>query len=334
MSEPKSWHEDGRASSTVVPDIVPAREPAAAGSREAAFTRSEVTITVDGDDIAAWFYEPTSPGPHPIIVLGNGFALTRGAGLDRYAERFSQAGIAALAFDYRSFGCSQGRPRQQACPSRQLADWRAVIDYARRHPRLRRDAVAAWGFSFAGGHVISLSAERLGLAAVIALCPFVNGIRVIIKAPPMNGLRLVVAGVRDVLAQRVGRPRVYVPAIAEPGSFGVLSHPGTVSGFDSVHRDGAVFINNVLAAQVLTAVRYRPGRRLAKSCVPVSIHAVRDDPILETAVTRRYARGRFRVSFTAYPGDGHFDLFAGPGFEQAVSDQLRFLGQHLPGVRQ
>jgi len=45
-------------------------------------------------------------------VLAHGFGGVREARLDAFAERFGDAGLAALVFDYRYFGASTGEPRQ------------------------------------------------------------------------------------------------------------------------------------------------------------------------------------------------------------------------------
>jgi dienelactone hydrolase len=260
--------------------------------------------------------------------MGNGLALTRDAGLDRYGKRFASAGIAALAFDYRSFGDSDGQPRQNLTIAQQLADWRAAIGYARSHPHLRSDAVAAWGFSFGGGHAITLSCEPLGLAAVVAVCPFVDGLRLTLALPRKNAVRLGWAALRDRTARALHLDRVWVPATTAPGSFAILTHPGAYDGFQSIHPDWTRFDNRVTAGQALTLFRYRPGRSLAKSLGPIQICAADDDLIIETTSIRRFAQGLSEVTFNSYPG-GHFDLFTGQGFERALNDQLQFLRRHL-----
>ena len=44
--------------------------------------------------------------------MAHGFSGVREQRLDAYAERFAQAGLAVLVFDYRHFGASGGEPRQ------------------------------------------------------------------------------------------------------------------------------------------------------------------------------------------------------------------------------
>jgi alpha-beta hydrolase superfamily lysophospholipase len=69
------------------------------------------------------------------VILAHGFGGTREARLWAFAERFRAAGIAALVFDYRHFGDSEGEPRQLLSISRQLDDWRAAIAFARGRRR-------------------------------------------------------------------------------------------------------------------------------------------------------------------------------------------------------
>jgi fermentation-respiration switch protein FrsA (DUF1100 family) len=70
--------------------------------------RRDVTFDSDTDRCAAWLYLPDGPDadPLPCVVMAHGFGATRIGGLDRFAERFAAAGLAALVFDYRSFGDS------------------------------------------------------------------------------------------------------------------------------------------------------------------------------------------------------------------------------------
>jgi len=78
---------------------------------------------------------PTGVTSPPVVILGHGLGGTREMRLDAYAERFAQAGIAALAFTYRHFGDSGGQPRQLLSIKRQLADWDAAIAWVKN----RRD---------------------------------------------------------------------------------------------------------------------------------------------------------------------------------------------------
>src|ERR1051325_3038759 len=92
---------------------------------------------------AAWLSRPVGPatGPTPIVVMAHGLTGTRRDGLGPFAERFVTAGMAALVFDHRGFGDSEGEPDLFE-PRRQADDWRAAIDFARSLPGIDPERVA------------------------------------------------------------------------------------------------------------------------------------------------------------------------------------------------
>ena len=77
-------------------------------------------------------------GPFATIVMAHGFSAVKEMYLDRFAEVFAAAGLAALVFDNRNFGASDGVPRQEIDPWRQIADYRDAISFALTLPRDRR----------------------------------------------------------------------------------------------------------------------------------------------------------------------------------------------------
>src|SRR3954467_3836536 len=112
-------------------------------------TRLDVAFPSDGDHCKAWLFMPDAERP-PLAILGHGLGATREFGLEAYAERFADAGIAALAFTYRHFGDSGGQPRQLLDIERQLGDWAAALAYARNLDGVDHQRIALWGTSFGG----------------------------------------------------------------------------------------------------------------------------------------------------------------------------------------
>ena len=79
--------------------------------------RRDIEINAEGCRLRGWLYLPDrASGPTPAIVLAHGFSAVKEMYLDRYAEVFSAARMAALVFDNRSFGASDGEPRQEIDP--------------------------------------------------------------------------------------------------------------------------------------------------------------------------------------------------------------------------
>jgi uncharacterized protein len=57
-------------------------------------------------------YLPDGDGSHTAVVLTGPFSSVKEQVTGDYAKRFARRGIAALAFDHRGWGQSEGLPRQ------------------------------------------------------------------------------------------------------------------------------------------------------------------------------------------------------------------------------
>lgn len=70
-----------------------------------------------------------SQQPPPVLVMAHGMGAQKDIGLWMYAERFCEAGMAVVVFDYRGFGGSEGMPRHWVSPKRHLQDFEAVVKH-------------------------------------------------------------------------------------------------------------------------------------------------------------------------------------------------------------
>jgi dipeptidyl aminopeptidase/acylaminoacyl peptidase len=201
----------------------------------AAVRIEETTFRSDGVDCAARIYRPhvALGEATPCIVTANGFSLTRDDGLPAFAERFAGAGITALTFDFRHLGESGGEPRQLIDGGRQQADFRAAVAFARGLAGVDPDAVAVWGFSFAGGHTIYTAADDHEIVAAVALRPMTDVIAFVRSMPMRNSLGMNVATLRNLVA----RQRVHFPVVGPPGSQAQFSQLEALPGFNAVRDD-------------------------------------------------------------------------------------------------
>lgn len=176
--------------------------------------RSDHWIPASGARCAAWFYAPQGVEQPPLVVMAHGLGGTRHMRLDAYARVFSAAGIAALVFDYRGFGESEGEVRQIVSVGDQLDDWRSALAFARTELPVDTSRIAIWGTSFGGGHVLSMAAEDHRLAGVVAQCPFVDGPSSVWRrflASPLSAAALMVLALVDVVRGALRRPPLLVP---------------------------------------------------------------------------------------------------------------------------
>jgi len=256
--------------------------------------------------------------------MAHGFTMVREARLDAYAERFAAAGLAALVFDYRHFGASAGEPRQLLDISRQLADWRAAIDFARGRPELDASRIGLWGTSFSGGHVVGLAAADHTIAAVVSQVPFAGLERR--SGPPRVGFlaRLIGSALLDELRGRLGRSPFYIPVVAEPGTFGARSERGLVASMTSILPPGSSWENRFTPRVALRMGRYRPFDEAAAVRCPLLVCVAEHDVITPAAPAIAGARRAQLGEFRSYP-IGHYEIYLEPWFDQVAAEQTEFL---------
>lgn len=290
--------------------------------------REDVQFDSAGERISAWFYRPDGEGDPPLLVMAHGLGAVRAMRLDAYAQRFSAAGYACLVFDYRNFGDSDGRRRQLLDIGMQLTDWAAAVAYARALPGIDHGRIGLWGTSFSGGHVIATAARLAGIAAVVAQCPFTDGISSARTLSPLVVARITARAVRDLLGTRFGKPPVTVPTAGKPGQVALMNAPDVYPGYMRLIPEGTTVPNEVAARIGIKILGYRPGRLAARVTCPILFCVCETDSVAPAGPTRRYAAKAPRGEVKLYP-EGHFDIYVGDAFERVVADQIAFLDKHL-----
>ena len=304
-------------------------------TRPLGYVRHDVTFPSQGGACAGWLYRPNGVDRPPIVVLAHGFAAFRELRLDAYAAQFAQAGYAALAFDYRHWGGSDGEPRRILDIGKQHADWRAAIAYARALDGVDTSRVVGWGSSFGGGHVLELAAHDHALAAAIVQVPHVLGPASAFAQPPTLIGRLVLAALRDQLGAWLGRPPHRVKAIGRPGEIAMMTSEGAyelVTQMAGDNLDRLLAENDVAARVALRVPLYSPARHVSAITAPTLVQLARKDDVTPYAkaldVAHRIPNGEV-LSYDC----SHFEPYLAPHFEQIITDQIDFLDRHLGGVR-
>jgi fermentation-respiration switch protein FrsA (DUF1100 family) len=260
--------------------------------------------------------------------MGHGFSGTRELRLDAYAERFVQAGLAALVFDYRNFGASAGEPRQLLDIRRQHQDYQSALAYVRGLDWVDADRVALFGTSFAGGHVLAVGARDGRVAAIVSQCPFTDGLATLPTLGVANGVKGIAAGLRDQFRAWLRRPPYYMAAVGEPGTLAAMATPDSKPGFEALVPSDSRWQNQVAARIVLRIGTYRPGRRAPFISCPVLACVCDRDSLTPADRTVQLLAKAPRAEIKRYP-IGHFEIYVGEWWERAVADQTEFLSRHL-----
>ena len=284
--------------------------------------RADVSFESAGERCAAWLYCPQEATA--CVVLAHGWTGVREQRLDAFAERFAAAGLAALVFDYRHFGASEGQPRSLLDIGRQLADWRAAVTYARSLDGIDAERVALWGSSFSGGHVIETAARDPRIAAVVAQVPFIDGLANLMRLGRVHSLRLTLEGIKDQVGALMGRPPHMLPSVGPPGSTAVMTSPDAEPGFLALNPPDLSWPNEAAARIALRVAAYRPIRSAERVRCPILFVVADEDAVTPPDLAEKAAMRAPRSEIRRYPG-GHFDLYVGELFERVVADETEFL---------
>ncbi|GAA4287625.1 alpha/beta hydrolase [Georgenia daeguensis] len=286
-----------------------------------------LTFLSGGTRLAGNLYRPDRGGTTPGVVVCTGFGGTQDTpSVVAAATTFAEHGWAALTFDYRSFGRSDGRPRQVVSIRGQLADIRAAVAQLRRLPGVAADRVALWGTSLGGGHVVTVAADDPRIAAVVAQVPF-NGFPRKVEGRSARSQRaLLRAMAGDALRGAFRLPPGYIKAVGRPGELAVMASDEAQRTVENLASD--TWENRVAPRALWSMMRYRPGSVASRLTMPLLVCVAALDRETQGEQTDQLVRAAPRVEVRTYPCS-HFDMYRPDVRERVLADQVDFLSRAL-----
>jgi pimeloyl-ACP methyl ester carboxylesterase len=268
--------------------------------------------------------------------MAHGVGGTRDSTLLPFAERFAEAGLDALLFDYRRFGDSSGEPRQLAWPPDHRDDYTAAVAFARGLDGVDPDRIVLWGTSWSGGHVVYIAAEDPRIAAVVCHTPDLDGARTLLQIANYAGwwqlARVAWEGIKDLVGAARGRPPHMIPLVGPPGALAAMTSDDADAGYHSIA--GPQWRNEVSARAVIAESVNRAITQIDRVTCPILIQIAAHDTIAPPEQARAAGwRAKGHVEVREHPGL-HFDVYLGEGRERSLEDQLHFLRRHLGPVRE
>lgn len=312
-------------------DEIPLAAARTAGPEEKTAAFTEVEFESGGQCLAGRLFLPAGQGPFPCLVMAHGFGGVMEMGLAGYARMFTGHGVAALCFDYRHFGKSQGRPRHLVWIPRQIEDIAAALALARSHPLLNPERIGLWGTSLGGGHALTVAARDQALACVILQVPALDGRAAALAAARRLGwrgmFRRVVHAQRDLARSWLGLGAHMIPLVGRPGQLALMNEPGAFEAFSALAPAG--YMNQVAARVALRFDKYRPLEQAGRVRCPALILACEQDPYAPLeSVKKAAALMGAKAKLITYPCR-HFEIYGGQLFEQAAGAQVEFIGKYL-----
>lgn len=224
-------------------------------------TREDIEINADGETIRGWLFKPVGTAAKtPCIVMGNGFSAVKEIGMVDFAERFTAAGMAAIAFDFRNLGESDGSPRQELDPAKQIEDLRHAITFAMMLPSVDRERIGLWGTSYSGGHSLVIGGTDRRLKCVVVQMPTISGHWSGLRRLPMEMIPGVTAALAEDRIKRMrGEDSTMRPIIGEPDAHPIYAAGEVREFFDKYAVHIPTWGNEVTLRSLEYARAYEPG---------------------------------------------------------------------------
>jgi len=112
-----------------------------------------VEFDSEGAKLVGDFKLPPGNGPFPGVVLLGPLTSVKEQATGSYAQALAERGYAALSFDPRHFGESEGEPRQYENPEAKIADVRAALSLLERHGAVDDARLAVVGVCAGAGYM-------------------------------------------------------------------------------------------------------------------------------------------------------------------------------------
>lgn len=295
--------------------------------------RRPVTFASGGVLLAAELHFP-GPGVHPGVVICPGWAGRRSKSSEALAAALADAGFAALAFDFRGFGASQG-DRHRLIPAEQAQDINAAAHYLRSHRAVDPARVAAVGILTGGAAALQAAAENPAIAAVVAFYPFGDGarwLRSMRRYWEWRGLEAMISA--DRVRRAAGEASLIVDAdqilMRGPESITIDETGQLRSVADRPSRDERRL--NLESAEAI--MEFAPERVAARlSPRPVLIIAAEDDLLLPVDEARTlYRHLRQPRKLVVLKGISHHQALDGEHRSEVLSMVVDFLNASLPAT--
>lgn len=291
------------------------------------FEREDIEF-VGKDDVVlrGWLYCPLSlTSSHPsAIIMTHGFSAVKEMGLDEYARVFCRDGkFYVLVYDHRTFGSSDGQPRQDINPFNQIDDYSYGINYLENRFN-KQISIGIWGISYSGGHVLVVgSREKQRVKCIVSQAPTISGKKNLTRRPHWQ----------KILAEGSSYPNEnedYIPIVHKTNETDLSN---SLYQFCTLKYAASGWINRMTRRSIRYYSEYEPWESLKEiSPTPLLMIVAKNDTVTSTEdeidAFEKYTMEPKRLVLVE---GGHFSLYNTEEecFQIAVKEALQWFIQYL-----
>jgi acetyl esterase/lipase len=286
----------------------------------------EVTIWSQGVRLAADVYKPKGLTPTqklPGILLVPGWGGSKENLKNNYGPHFAELGFIVLAFDYKSWGQSDGpivptealSQSQEAAkldinvthirkvvePFSMLADVRAALHYLGGEPQVMPNNLGIWGTSLGGGLAMVMAASDDRIKVLVDQMGPVNYVHNLRKMPAAMARKIETLTARGILPAYPDATMAKNPALKGYPDWAAMK-------------------------------RFNPMNYVDQLNVPTLIIDAQNETLFDRTqngvLLHNSIKDRLQAKYIAYPG-GHYDLYKGDNQKAAFKEASDWLLKYL-----
>lgn len=281
----------------------------------------------EGVKLAADLYLPADcPDPCPAVLLCHGYTGLKRLYMPDVGRYLARNGIAALAFDYKGWGESEGPPLRLA-PYGRVADASAALAFLGSRPEIHPDRLGAFGWSYGTGTAIWLAAHNSQVKAVMGVVGVANG-----------GRWLQTVRTEDEWDELLTRTAVDRRQRAATGrsnpierSYVLHMDPASVARSAEQRKSAGVATDSIPTEFIDDTLSFNPEWVVSQIAPrPLTLIACdRDRVVPPDESVRLYDAAKEPKRFVVLSGYDHYDIYSGPAFEATMKEALALFGAAL-----
>ncbi|KJX94358.1 peptidase s15 like protein [Zymoseptoria brevis] len=284
--------------------------------------------TMDGLQLCGNLYPAAKRGP--AVIINPGMGCVKEMFVPDVAQYLQKAGITAFAYDPRNLGESEGSPRNEIDPHKQISDYSDALTFLKGQPIVDSTQIVFWGQSFAGSAALCAAALDHRAKAVVAVCPNLKFDR------DWTRYKAALAkSMQDRESQMAGNDPYYLPILdinfESPGGMSNGVKSSEAEYMRTLKSLGAVNYENRLTVQSYYKIlTWSPLSLIARLETPTLVIIPELDtlsPVEEQIAMTEILQCPKKVHIA--PGRNHMDVLTGDGFDALCQMQLDFIMESL-----
>lgn len=290
--------------------------------------------TVDGLTLRGWLF--AGPPRAPAVIMTPGFNLTKDMIIFEAGQFLNAAGFTVMGYDPRCVGKSDGTPRNDIQPFKNIEDYHDALTYLKTHQRdlVDPDKIAYWGYSFSGAVALCAAALDKRAKAVI-------GCSTLTTWEFSKWKQVLAKAMKDRESQLAGNQAMYLPLLTEasenPAGFGKGYGKEDVLGI--IRRHASIepsFVPRTTLQTYYNMAAFRPMALMPfVNPTPALIMTGELDEISPPELQRKLIYDVFQgpKEFLEIPGKAHMDILTGDGSVEVFEKQTEFLNKVFGQVK-